>query len=90
MYNYNQEMMRLIIISIVALFHLSGTAGECPSMDEVPVMYNKETFMCASNYAIIFIHIVFDQFLFLIFYLKAIKFLLIHYSQSESVFHTPI
>ena len=51
-------MIRLIIISIVALFHLSGTAGECPSMDEVPVMYNKETFMCACNYAIIFIHIV--------------------------------
>merc|ERR1712008_503131 len=50
MYNYNQEMMRLIIISIVALFHLSGTAGECPSMDEVPVMYNKETFMCARLY----------------------------------------
>jgi len=50
MYNYNQEMIRLIIISIVALFHLSGTAGECPSMDEVPVMYNKETFMCAWLY----------------------------------------
>lgn len=50
MYSYNQEMIRLIIISIVALFHLSGTAGECPSMDEVPVMYNKETFMCAWLY----------------------------------------
>ena len=44
-----QEMIRLVIACILALLYLSETSGECPRMEEVPVMYNKETFMCACN-----------------------------------------
>ena len=47
-----QEMIRLVIAGIVALFYLSETSGECPIMEEVPVMYDKTTFMCACNYTI--------------------------------------
>ena len=50
-HNY-QEMMRLLIAGIVALFYLSETSGECPNMDDIPVMYDKERFTCGCNYAI--------------------------------------
>ena len=49
-HNY-QEMMRLLIAGIVALFYLSETSGECPNMDDIPVMYDKERFTCGCNYA---------------------------------------
>ena len=51
-----QEMKRLVIVSILASFYLSETAGECPRMNEVPVMYDKETFMCACNYTNVHIY----------------------------------
>ena len=64
-HNY-QEMMRLLIAGIIALFYLSETSGECPNMDDIPVMYDKERFTCGCNYAINYTesHIkVFDKFL---------------------------
>jgi len=50
MHSY-QEMIRLVIAGIVVLFYLKETSGECPNMDDIPVMYDKEHFTCAWAYS---------------------------------------
>ena len=31
---------------LISLFYVHATKGECPQMDEIPVMFNNVTFMC--------------------------------------------